>query len=311
MALLRSAGLLRPFLAVARTGNLSAAARELAVSQPALTKSVRKLEQQFGVALFDRRARGMTLTPSGAALLAHARLIEAQCRFADAELEALAHGEGGQLRVGAGTYWGPTLVPLAIARLQSRFPRLRVSLEVGVNASILPRLYAGEFDLVMSALPEASTLPLGIQMEGLGQLHQRIVAGRQHPLHRRRRVTVSDVARHPWVVYQHDADLLDRLNRVMRARGGEPANVAVVTTSLLAVIQLLKTGAYLACLPDAYLRAMPEPQIAVLPLAREIWSFPSGALYHASLRSFAPVTALIDALRDLQRERRRVAKAAR
>jgi DNA-binding transcriptional LysR family regulator len=124
-------------------------------------------------------------------------------------------------------------------------------------------------------------------------------------------VTVSDIARHPWVVYQHDADMLDRLSRVMRASGGEPPNVAVVTTSLLAVMQLLKAGPYLACLPDGYLRAMPEPDVGVLPFAREIWSFPSGALYHASLRGFTPIVALVDALRDLQRERRRGAKAAR
>src|SRR4051812_6842746 len=106
MALLRNAGLLRAFLAVAHEGNVSAAARTLAVSQPALTKSIHKLEQQFGVALFERRARGMTLTASGAALLNHAKLIEAQCRFADAELENLAQGQGGKIRLGAGTYWG-------------------------------------------------------------------------------------------------------------------------------------------------------------------------------------------------------------
>src|SRR5512135_2528956 len=114
MALLRSIALLRPFLAVARSGNLSAAARELAVSQPALTKSVRKLEQQVGVPLFDRRARGMALTASGAALLSHARTIEAQCRVADGELEALVHGQAGRIRVGAGPYWGNTVVPRAI-----------------------------------------------------------------------------------------------------------------------------------------------------------------------------------------------------
>src|SRR5690349_17457770 len=105
MALLRNAGLLRSFLAVARSGNLSAAARELAVSQPALTKSVRKLEQQVGVPLFERRARGMALTASGATLLTHARAIEAQCRVADGELDALARGQTGRIRVGAGPYW--------------------------------------------------------------------------------------------------------------------------------------------------------------------------------------------------------------
>ena len=314
MPLIRNVALLRPFLAVARAGNLSTAARELAVSQPALTKSVRKLEQHFGVALFDRRARGMALTPTGAALLAHARLIEAQCRFADAEIEALAHGEAGTIRIGAGPYWGPTLVPIAVARLQARFPRLRVDLEVGVNTITLPKLFAGDLDLVMSALPDATTLPPGIAMEDFGEFHLRVVAGREHPLQRKRSVTALDLARHSWVLYQHDKDTLDKLTAVMRAGGAESPNVIVVTTSLHAVMQFLKSGPYLACLADAYLRAMPEPGVGILPFRSDIWSFPSGALYHASVRNFAPISALVAALHELSAEaphRSRVPRARR
>src|SRR5262245_40760249 len=132
MALLRNAALLRDFLAVTRAGSLSAAAQELAVSQPALTKSIRRLEAQYGAALFERRARGMALTPFGETLLGHAKLIDAQCRFADAEMAAFAQGKGGRIRVGAGLFWGATLLPIAIARLQERLPGLKVDLEVGV-----------------------------------------------------------------------------------------------------------------------------------------------------------------------------------
>ena len=305
MALLRNADLLRPFLAVARAGNLSAAARELAVSQPALTKSVRKLEQQFGVPLFERRARGMALTQSGAALFAHARLIEAQCRFADSEIQALAHGEAGTIRIGAGPYWGPTLVPLAVARLQSRFPKLRVDLQVGVNTTTLPKLFTGELDLVMSALPDGHAVPAGIEMEDFGEFHLRVVAGTHHPLHSKRHVTVADLARYTWVLYQHDEDTLSKLTEAMHGARGAAPNVGIVTTSLHAVMQFLKSGPYLACLADAYLRAMPEPGVGMVPFRREIWSFPSGALYHASMQNFAPMSALIDALRQLSRERHR------
>ena len=311
MALLRSVGLLRPFLAVARAGNLSTAARELAVSQPALTKSVRKLEQHFGVALFERRARGMTLTPTGAALLTHARLSEAQCRFADAEIEALANGAAGTIRIGAGPYWGPTLVPIAVARLQSRFPRLRVDLEVGVNTITLPKLFAGDLDLVMSALPDPTALPAGIAMEDFGEFHLRVVAGDQHPLHRKRRVTAADLARYAWVLYQHDADTLGKLTHVMQSAGAAPPSVVVVTTSLHAVMQFLKSGPYLACLADAYLRAMPEPGIGIVPFQRNIWSFPSGALYHASVRTFAPISALLAALHELSPEKPRKSRTPR
>ena len=250
------------------------------------------------------------MTSHGAALLAHARLIEAQCRFADAEIEALAQGAAGQIRIGAGPYWGPKLVPLAVARLHDRFPKLRVALEVGVNSVILPKLFAGDLDLVMSALPEASSLPVGIAMEDFGEFHLRVVAGRHHPLHRKRRITTRDLAKYSWVLYQHDQDTLNKLTRVMHADGGEPPNIHVVTTSLHAVMQFLRSGPYLACLADAYLSIMPEMDIEIVPFRREIWSFPSGALYHASLRGFAPVSALIETLRSLPRMQRRNGKSS-
>ena len=69
MALLRNAGLLRPFLAVARTGNLSTAARELALSQPAVTKAIADMEHTLGVRLFDRTSRGVEPTVYGRTLL--------------------------------------------------------------------------------------------------------------------------------------------------------------------------------------------------------------------------------------------------
>jgi DNA-binding transcriptional LysR family regulator len=311
MALLRHAGLLRPFLAVARHGNLSAAARELAVSQPALTKSVRKLEQQFGVPLFERRARGMALTPRGAALYDHARQIEAQCRVADDAIDAMASGQAGRVRIGAGPYWGNTAVPRAIARLQQQLPRLDVELEVGVNSVILPKLFAGDLDFVMCALPDGGALPAGIERRDFLEIRLRIVAATQHPLHARRRVTAADLARYPWVLYQHDRDVMNQLAAVVQ-RGGAPAPaIRVETTSLLAVLQLLRSGPYLACVADALLRALPEPDIAELRFARDIWSFPSGALFHASLREFTPIRLLIDALTDEVKRPARSARASR
>jgi DNA-binding transcriptional LysR family regulator len=308
MALLRSAGLIRSFLAVARSGNLSAAARELAVSQPALTKSVRKLEQQVGMPLFERRARGMSLTASGATLLAHARAIEAQCRVADGELDALARGQTGRIRVGAGPYWGNTVVPRAIARLHERLPGLDVGLDVGVNAVVQPRLFAGELDLIVGGLPEEGTLPTGIEQIDFYTIRTRVVAGRHHPLQRKARVSVADLARYPWVFYQHDRDVMTRLSALFQRSGMGAPEIRVETTSLHAVMQLLRSGPYLACIADAYLRAAPEPAIAILPYPHAIWTFPAGVQVHAVLRAFAPIRTLLELITreaDLHAPRRR------
>src|SRR5690242_8100289 len=188
MPLLRNAALLRDFLAVAGTGGVSAAAQMLGVSQPALTKSIRRLEAHYGLALFERRARGMALTPFGETLLGHAKLIDAQCRFADAEMRAFAKGKGGRLRIGAGPFWGATVLPVAIAALQAELPGLQIDLDVGVNTLIHPRLFAGDLDIVVCALPDTDLFPPGIEVHRFFDLRMRVIAGVDHPLLKRRQV---------------------------------------------------------------------------------------------------------------------------
>ena len=95
ISILRDTPLLRHFLAVATDGSISAACARLAVTQPALTKSIQRLEAQLGVKLFERLPRGMALTPFGKTLLPHARRIEAECHFAEVEMQAFRGGRTG------------------------------------------------------------------------------------------------------------------------------------------------------------------------------------------------------------------------
>ena len=296
MHLLRNAALLRDFLAVTRAGSVSAAAQELAISQPALTKSIRRLEQHFGVALFERRARGMALTPFGDTLLGHAKLIEAQCRFADDEIRSFAKGEGGRLRVGGGPFFGATVLPLVIAELQQQLPRLAIDLEVGVNTVLHPRLFAGDLDIVVCALPDVTQMPPGIEVHRFFDLHMRVIAGDGHPLLARSRVSAHDLAPYPWALYQRDRELMQKLLTTLHAEGAPPPRITVESDSVLAVLELLNSGPYLSCIADAFLRVRPRSGVRAVPFTRDIWSCPSGALYHQTLRRFAPIHALIAAI---------------
>jgi len=203
------------------------------------------------------------------------------------------------------------VMPRAIAAIQQDLPRLRITFEVGVNSVILPKLYAGDLDFVMSALPDPIELPPDIETRPYGRLHQRVVAGRSHPLHRLRRVTAADLARHGWVLYQHDRDILSRLAILMRSIGIAGPTILVETTSLHAVTQLLKSGPYLACVPDGFLKAAPDDDIAELPFREDIWSFPSGALFHASLVEATPIRALLEASHGIAKQTLRPARRAR
>ena len=296
MPLLRNAALLRDFLAVTRAGSLSAAAQALGVSQPALTKSVRRLEQHYGVTLFDRRARGMALTSFGETLLGHAKLIEAQCRFADAEMQGFAKGEGGRLRIGAGPFWGATVLPVAIAKVQQQLPKLQIDLDVGVNTLIHPRLFAGDLDIVVCALPDLDLMPPGIEVHRFFDLTMRVIAGDDHPLLARRNVVAADFEPYPWALYQRDREIVQKLLHALRAEGAPPPRVMVESSSVLAVLELLKSGPYLSCIADAFLRVRPDSGVRAVPFQRDIWTCPSGALYHRTLRQFAPIHTLIAAL---------------
>lgn len=311
MPLLRNAALLRDFLAVAGTGSVSAAAQALGVSQPALTKSVRRLEAHYGLALFERRARGMVLTPFGETLLAHAKLIDAQCRFADADMQAFTKGAGGRLRIGAGPFWASTVMPLAIVRLQQQLPKLEVELDVGVNTVIHPKLFAGDLDIVVCALPDAGVLPPGIDVHRFFDLTMRVIAGDDHPLVRRRHVCAADLAPYPWVLYQRDREIVHKLLTALRDEGGAPPRVMVESSSVLAVLEMLKCGPYLSCIADAFLRVRPDSGVRAVPFERDIWSCPSGALYHRTLRHFAPVQALIEAIDEISARISRTPKSIR
>jgi DNA-binding transcriptional LysR family regulator len=299
MPLLRNAGLLRHFLAVTQAGSLSGAAQVLAVSQPALTKSIRRLEQHYGVALFERRARGMMLTPFGETLLAHAKLIDAQCRFADAEMQAFGRGEGARLRIGAGPFWSATVLPVAIAQVQRELPKLRVELDVGVNTVVHPHLFAGDLDIVVCALPDGAALPGGIEVHRFLDLHMRVIASVGHPLMRRRQVSAADLQPYPWALHRHDREMVQKLLQALHADGAEPPSIMVESTSVLAVLEVLKSGPYLSCIADAFLHVRADLDIGVVPYHRDIWRCPSGALYHRSLRRFLPIEMLIAAIDDI------------
>lgn len=305
MSTLRTSPLLRHFLAVAAEGTLSAAAAQLAVTQPALTKSIHKLEESLGVKLFERLPRGMALTSYGRTLLPHARRIQAECHFADVEMQAFRGGRTGRLRVGAGPFFGAALVPGAIVELQARFPRLDVEIVVGVNDLTHPRLFDGALDIVFCGLPDAAGLPAHIERHPFFDIESRVIAGARHPLVRRKDVPAAALVDYPWAIYQQDHEAIAHLYSVMRDEGTKPPRIAVETTSLTTLIQLLKGGRYLTCVADAMVSAQPDQGLAIVPFARPIWRFPAGALVHRSLERYPPVRLLHDYVRSAADKLRR------
>jgi DNA-binding transcriptional LysR family regulator len=293
MSALRNAHYFRHFLAVVNEGSLTAAAQKVAVTQSALTKSIRKLEQELGTPLFERLPRGIALTVYGKTLLPHAQRIVAECRLADLELQAFGVGHSGLLKVGAGLMFGATMVPAAIAGLYEQYPGVAFQLVSGVTDVNFPLLRAGELDMMFGLLPPLTTIPEYLTHRPIVELSSRVVAGASHPLVRRRSVKAAELADYPWVVIQHDRELVNNILAALTGTDGRTPTINVEVTSLSSLVRILRAGTYLSSFADA-IAAMPDLGLALVPYDQRIVRGQAGVVYHRSLERYGPAIRLIE-----------------
>lgn len=142
---------LRLFLQIVDSGTMSAASRAVHLTQPALSRTLAQLEASLGTPLFDRRGRGLTLTPAGRALEPKARALLAEAERVAREVSRAAERDYTDLRLGtidsAATYLMPELVPL----LYRAYPGLALRFSSARSGVLLERVRSAELDLALVA----------------------------------------------------------------------------------------------------------------------------------------------------------------
>ncbi len=139
--------LLQSFLQVAELGNMSRAAERLHLSQPALSRQIRQLENSLGVPLFERTGRGVRLTRAGEFLEVRARPLVAQLEQLASDVAARAAEVSGPLRFAVPPAFGADRIADLIEAYQSRYPRVRVQVRVALSGTIHEDLRRGALDL--------------------------------------------------------------------------------------------------------------------------------------------------------------------
>jgi DNA-binding transcriptional LysR family regulator len=210
---------LRDFLAVVESGSLGDAARRLKTSQPTLTRSVKQLEQSVGGAVFDRMPQGMRPTALGRALERRARIILGELGSTQREIDELIEGRRGRVVVGAGPVFGTVILPRAIARFQAKHPRVDVCVIQGVMREILPAVLAGEIDCTFHSAPAAlDNQELAHRVLLRGQSLS-AVARRDHPLARKKRISLAEIAKQPWLLPRRPDYLRSRFDQLFERAG--------------------------------------------------------------------------------------------
>lgn len=187
---------LRSLIAVADAGSIGAAGRALGVSQPAVTKSIRALESELGIALIRRTARGTEFTELGRTFLIRAR---SACQEIDRGREELAQATGGKTAsvvLGAGSAAAAALLPGAINRLRAVLPSAEVRIIEGLSDTTLPRVRDGSLDFAIGPKLR-EPLATDVVATPLYRNEIAIVVRRGHPLAGAR--SLSELVNHDWL----------------------------------------------------------------------------------------------------------------
>jgi DNA-binding transcriptional LysR family regulator len=252
--------------AVLDAGSISHGAAALGLTQPAVSRSLAMLEARVGEALFQKGKRPLQATPLGAQLAAHGRVILAASRKASDTVKGFMTGTKGLVRVGG----VPFFMDAMISRMVADFQNLEPDVTVQQSYGNLPDLSAAlENDLIDLAI-----VPMGLLDAAPGFEFTEILAGRNivscragHPLLRKRRLQISDLAEFPWVAPLPGSPLMSDLHSILLTIGMSEINIRYSGGSLMSVINYMAETNALAVLPFSVVFAQRrENRIAVLPL---------------------------------------------
>jgi DNA-binding transcriptional LysR family regulator len=236
---------LRAFLAVAEAEHVTAAAGQLRLSQPAVTRAIGRLEEQFGVRLFDRPGHRVRLNAFGRVLAKHAGTIIAQLDTADAEIAALLDPHAGPVRIGFVRSLGTWLVPDLVRSFRAVEPGVVFHLRQGLSEEISGLLENGDVDLILAS--PRPRLPDHVTWEPLTSERLELVVPPGHPLAARKRIRLQEAAAEPFVAVAA-SEFREISDRLCREAGFIPA-VAFEADDVATVRALVGAGLGIAILP--------------------------------------------------------------
>lgn len=257
---------LRLLLAVAQAGSILKAANEVGLTQPALSKAIRELEELVESKLFDRTSRGVSPTPHGQILLRRAAAVIDELRQAADELGSLKDADGGELRVG-GT---PTACAGILVATASRFLKGRPGFHIQAaeleSVKLGSAVLARSLDVGFGSLHVAGEHP-GLLFERLFDDRLFVVAGAGHPLASRKKISLEEARSYRWVLPPMEGPVVATLRSAFRRQKLAMPDTAVTTMSLLLRFEMVASNALLSVMYGSVLRCGKVPKsLSVLPI---------------------------------------------
>ncbi len=240
---------LQHMVAIVEQGSLRAAARRLVTPQPALTRSVRTLEKELGVALFTRQTSGMTLTPAGTRFHTRACTIVNEARRAVDDLSQDGGQDEGVVAIALSIMPLVGMLGAALPVFRRRYPKVRLHLTERLFPDVEGALRKGEIDFYLGAAPRQGPAP-GLEVTTLFENTRAVVCRKGHPLAGSR--SLKTLVSADWATTAVDYNAEDDIAQLFGTLGLPSPRVLLRAHSAMAVIVALAHSDLLAMLPTQW-----------------------------------------------------------
>jgi DNA-binding transcriptional LysR family regulator len=256
---------LRYFVAVAEEENVTRAAQRLHVSQPPLSRQIRDLEEELGVALFERSAKSVRLTDAGRVFLNEARAVLDRADEATRAVKAISTGATGELHVGFAPSLAVDILPRALRQFQAEAPGIRVQLHDMSSEEMLTGLRENKIAVAVMVQQPAQNLR-GLQSLQLQCYRVSIAVSPLHPLAKRKATSLDEIVSERIIGYsQRDyPEFLQWFNHLAWPNK-KPPRIAEEHDSVTSLIAAVESGRGVSVAPDT-LACLAGPRLKLIPL---------------------------------------------
>jgi DNA-binding transcriptional LysR family regulator len=286
------------FTVLAEQGNIGRAADILGLSQPAISKSLRRLEDALQVKLFRRSHRGLELTAEGSVLLARTRDLRLSLQNVARELAELGEGRVTHLRIGVGPSVTGELLAAAFGKLLQEAPRTTMQVIISDADELHPALHKGDIDLIVNIMrPEA---PEGFSYVPLYEEEFVVCASARHRLAGRKEVSLADLSKERWAFAPSVLPSYRHLRQVLEQHALPVPQIAFESRASWLRLQMVVASDLLAYTSQSLVRhgkAAGYP-LTILPVADLAWRRPVGAIVRGEGYLPTAVQRLIDILKS-------------
>ena len=247
----------RAFVSVAHLKSFTRAAALLHVSQPALTVQIRKLEESLGIRLLDRNSRTVDITRVGRELLPVFQRVLHELDFVIMDTKALATQQHGVVRIAALPSFAAGLLPAIISRFRRSNPRMSFVVRDVIASRVNASVRSEEVDIGITG-GELSDPDLEVLHLTHDQMH--VVFPSKHPLGRKRKITLEDLAELPIVLMDSETSVRSIVDGAFVAAGRLPIP-ACEAIYMMTAVGMVKAGLGVAVLPASAKEVRAEPSL--------------------------------------------------